>query len=495
MALPAAVDLESAITATDAPSVRRLILMVLLLAIKDMSDEIRFDPLQGDDFPDMESAEFSAEPTRKRPQQCRIRYRVEGAVYDMVPAPFPASRIVWELALLTELASGKVTAGDVEQGDPSPFSSGSWSMALKLGPTSVPVSVHAAFNERGASAVLALHVVESCSERVRANDLLRQAIKIWGPETPAPVPGTSWGWPRMQDAWPLVLHMGIMTFLFFCLVLLALSVPMFPFSAMNYLALCCFGLLALAGAWRRRRLWSLMMRARRFLTASDDRVVLRYAPELADKADPKALLDRAARALGELEALFGRLPRPVFRRKVYVYLFSRVEEVQAIFGQGYGGTALLILHAVVVTFGATTLDEHLRHELAHLFTLRWNPLAPPLVSEGLPTWLQKTHEGYPIDFVTGMMLPDEEDYPLRRLLDYGFFFDMSHRGICYAMAGSFTGFLLRRFGWDRYKQLYRRVWRQRRFNTYFATHFGLTFAEAEGEWRQELQQRYGLPGG
>jgi hypothetical protein len=237
------------------------------------------------------------------------------------------------------------------------------------------------------------------------------------------------------------------------------------------------------------------MHARHFLTASDDRVVLRYAPELVTRADPKELLQRARKALGELEATFGRpLSRLAFRRKVYVYLFSRFEEVQAIFGQGYEGTALLNLHAIVVAFSAGRLDESLRHELAHLFTLRWNPLAPPLLSEGLPTWLQKTYEGYPIDFAAGMILPDEEDYPLRRLLDYSFFFDMNNRWVCYHMAGSFTGFLLRRFGWDRYKQLYRRVWHQPRFNTHFARHFGVSFAEAEGEWRQELQQRYGLPG-
>jgi len=83
----------------------------------------------------------------------------------------------------------------------------------------------------------------------------------------------------------------------------------------------------------------------------------------------------------------------------------------------------------------------LLHELAHLFSTRWNETATPLLSEGLSVWLQEKHFGQPIDPAVRPLLADRR-LKLRSLLDRGFFFSEPQRAACYVVAGSFTGFPL-----------------------------------------------------
>jgi hypothetical protein len=52
--------------------------------------------------------------------------------------------------------------------------------------------------------------------------------------------------------------------------------------------------------------------------------------------------------------------------------------------------------------------------------------------------------------------------------------------------GSFTGFLIRRFGWDAYRRFYRAALPNERFDYTFRSHFGLDLEEAEVQWRGEL---------
>jgi hypothetical protein len=261
-----------------------------------------------------------------------------------------------------------------------------------------------------------------------------------------------------------------------------------------------FLIAVIAWASRSRWLWPFASRTRLFLTASGDRIVLRYAPQLRGAINPEEVLGQAENALAELEARFGRLTlfwhgRHVgpllFRRRVYVYVFPTPEAVQEVFGKGYAAIALTALHAVVVPFHQPILGESLRHELTHLFAYRWNPWAPSLFCEGLPTWLQGTAHGYSIDSRANLLLR-REDHRLRPLLDEKFF----REGNCwphYVLAGSFTGFLIRRFGWDAYKRFYCGLQGDSRFDRRFARRFGLTLEEAEGQWRQELLEKYYAP--
>src|SRR5262249_7658471 len=148
---------------------------------------------------------------------------------------------------------------------------------------------------------------------------------------------------------------------------------------------------------------------------------------------------------------------------VHVYLFPTCEAVQEVFGKRYAGVALTPFHAVVVPFEVRPLAEWLRHELAHLFSDRWNPLAPPLLQEGLSTWLRGSERGSPIAGPAAILLR-QAGYRLRRMLGRKFFFREENHLAWYALAGSFSGFLIGRFGWDAFRRLYRGVAGARKFD-------------------------------
>jgi hypothetical protein len=240
-------------------------------------------------------------------------------------------------------------------------------------------------------------------------------------------------------------------------------------------------------------------RTRRFPAASAGRVTLRYAPELHGLVDHAEVLGLAEKTWRELETAFGRSTRlrrwralglllSPRRRRVNLYLFPSCEAVQEVFGPTYAATALPHLHAVVVPYDERRLRESLRHEMTHLFAAEWNESAPPLLAEGLATWLQGTELGEPIDGVAAALLLGEGDCGLRPLLDGDVFFERQTGWRNYLLAGSFTGFLIRRFGWDAYERFYRRQWDHRRVAVRFAKHFGMTLEEAEQRWRSALLQ-------
>jgi hypothetical protein len=274
---------------------------------------------------------------------------------------------------------------------------------------------------------------------------------------------------------------------------------------------CFFGIYSLlhlvivsiAYAMADRWLWKFATRTRCFLTAHGNRFVLRYAPELHAVVSPGDVLTVAESALTELERRFGRLSllwhgRTIgpllFRKRVYVYLFPAYESVQAVFGKRFGGIALTGLNAVVIPFEGLRLDEWLKHELGHLFSDRWNEFAPPLFQEGLSTWLQETDRGYRIDAMAVTLIRREE-YHLRPMLGRRFFFHEENHWAYYILAGSFTGFLIRRFGWDAYKRFYCQVVDRRRCDAQLPKHFGMTLEQAEEQWREELLARYRVPFG
>ena len=74
---------------------------------------------------------------------------------------------------------------------------------------------------------------------------------------------------------------------------------------------------------------------------------------------------------------------------------------------------------------------------------------------------------------------------LRFLLKRRFFYGERYRNCCYILAGSFTGFLIRRFGWNAYGELYK-LSNSFRFSAKFKHCFGVSFEKAEWQWRNEL---------
>lgn len=223
-------------------------------------------------------------------------------------------------------------------------------------------------------------------------------------------------------------------------------------------------------------LWRFCRKVRHFATLRNNRAQLHYARELSDGHDPADLMRCC---LAELDFLEVRLAAPL-PRSVTVYMFARHEEIQEIFGPEYGGTALALNNGVVVAYHEHVL-ESLRHELAHLYALRWNPSAPPLLREGLAVWLQETEAGLPIDTVARQYL-QWTDPVIPSLLNREFFFSQRYRYGCYALSGSFTGFLIRRYGWSSYRSLYVACCEQN-VGVQFERCLGISLDHAEWQWR------------
>src|SRR5207302_9005159 len=111
--------------------------------------------------------------------------------------------------------------------------------------------------------------------------------------------------------------------------------------------------------------------------------------------------------------------------------------------------------------------------------------ARPLFNEGIAVWLQRTYGGIPID-AKALRLIGKPGPSLLPLLSPKFFFADANAYSCYVLAGSFTGFLIRRYGVEAYRKFFRKT-DALNFQGYFRKVFGVTFTKAEWRWRSELQ--------
>lgn len=221
---------------------------------------------------------------------------------------------------------------------------------------------------------------------------------------------------------------------------------------------------------------------RSFLSYGTPQIVIWHDPELAGWRGLPHITHCVEEELCRLADWFGR----PLKGPVTVFLFPGHASVAQVFGPAYGGTALVPMNAVVVA-RSDGLTEDLRHELAHLFLERWNPHALPLLSEGIPTCLQWHPESQYIDAAVRALFQQDDLPPVRKLVSSSYFFAVERRRVSYAMAGSFCGFLIRRFGKEKVLQLYRRC-DEYFFPIAFRLALGMSLNEADQEWRRELYE-------
>jgi len=143
-------------------------------------------------------------------------------------------------------------------------------------------------------------------------------------------------------------------------------------------------------------LWRFRAITRQFQTIRDEEVVVHYSPHLGNAIDFAQVLGRAETISTEFVQLFGfRL-----RRRLVVFVFASVADLSRFFKSQVhacafpGGDAIALgIHGSV----SGTLEEVVRHELAHLYSARWRKLDLVLTSEGMATWLMRTLQGKPVD--------------------------------------------------------------------------------------------------
>jgi hypothetical protein len=213
--------------------------------------------------------------------------------------------------------------------------------------------------------------------------------------------------------------------------------------------------------------------------------------------DPSEVIQLAEEALREVRAaLFGpegRDPRSTLAipslnpARVTIFLFHSHTTIEKAFGIKCEACALPAMNTVALPHRRSlSLPELLRHEITHLFVLRpWNRLTPPLLSEGLPTWIQQTVRGSSVDRLAANSIGPRKG-ALRPLLTPQGFYHQGREPNSAALAGSFTGFLIRRFGRASYLRFYSAMYDGQNFDAKFAAHFGHTFEVAEKTWRFQV---------
>jgi hypothetical protein len=242
---------------------------------------------------------------------------------------------------------------------------------------------------------------------------------------------------------------------------------------------------AVAAVWIRARRFG--RRVRRFGCLSNDSVQVRYKPEAGARVDVQRVLQMSDEAL---RALSSRLSCRL-RRRLVVFLFNHHAEISSFFGTRISGGALIGGDAVVLAADALgamkSPAELIRHEIAHLLSYYWGKLDPPLKGEGLATWAQEQIEGKDIDLQALACLVGNACVPLWMML-WGETFRWQIRSVSYALAGSFTRFLIQRFGLECYRDWFRTAG-PKNFEHSFEKSFGMSLIEAEREWRKRLLDR------
>jgi hypothetical protein len=282
------------------------------------------------------------------------------------------------------------------------------------------------------------------------------------------------------NLWPIFIQviLVLITNLIVCCFLpqwIALDIP---YTA-PYHPIHIFVIFSLVWFWKFRWLWGVSRSVWHFQTVSNRNIILHFDPTLKEQVDIDFLLKQIEGVVDDLALWFDFS----LRRRPVVYFFDSWKKIERAFKRQMGGCAVQPLNAIFVANDFPNLQEAIRHEMAHLFSFRWNQKAPPLLSEGLATWLQGTNGGMHID--SAARLCSYHTLNLQQLLRPNFFFSAQYGNACYCLAGSFTGFLIRRCGWRKYRKWYRsdEIDSVRRK---FQRVFGLSLEEAESKWQSAL---------
>jgi hypothetical protein len=288
---------------------------------------------------------------------------------------------------------------------------------------------------------------------------------------------------QLRDWWPFLRRPVLIAAYFAALILL--QWPLGGLVLMVFMAaLVAIGpaIIFFVTIRRWRWLWRLVRSAWRFQSIRNPRVVLRFEAGRHSDMRLQEIAGVCESQMDNLAETFGfSLPR-----LVTVFLLRDAQQVTNVRDRQCAGFAVLSANAIVI--GPTrnlTPEELIRHELVHLFAAGWGPLRPVLNSEGLAVWLQATENGVPIDVAAFTHLR-HRGLRLPAMLKTSFFRDPCREHACYLLAGSFTGFLIDRYGWRAYRRFYRTVASWGCYRWVFRRHFGISLERAEKEWRNKL---------
>ena len=209
------------------------------------------------------------------------------------------------------------------------------------------------------------------------------------------------------------------------------------------------------------RLWhndprqrSLLRATREFQSLDAGSVILRYDPDI-DSLEISLFRLACIQQARAVEKLFGaRLQRWwFFPQRLSVYVFQSASDITPIYGASVGGYASWY-HWLITVSLESNWGEILRHELAHIIGGRWNPQAPTVLCEGLAVWAQRTYHDGPLDECVRFAFSDQATASAF-LLSPAPAVGSPERHRYYAVVGSFSAAVIRRFGLARYQNFYK----------------------------------------
>jgi hypothetical protein len=224
-------------------------------------------------------------------------------------------------------------------------------------------------------------------------------------------------------------------------------------------------------------LWRMIRLVRHFKTVSNKRLVLHYEPGIDERVVPM-VVNYCLAELDRLTEWFG------FRLKgrPTIYLFDQPKPIAKLVDDSSAkGYCLYRANAIFIALDFTP-HESIPHELTHLYSARLSRRAPLMLREGLSVWMQLTWFEQLIDSAARPFLATT-NLKLESFLKSEFF--TSNSDNCYLLSGSFTGFLIHRYGREKYQQMYRSC-NESDFEAMFKKCFELSLQEAEQQWRAQV---------
>jgi hypothetical protein len=209
--------------------------------------------------------------------------------------------------------------------------------------------------------------------------------------------------------------------------------------------------------------------------------VFHYVSGTAAARDIQELMALADEAMAYVSDRLGSEPD---QARLDVYLIDRV-----LGHGGFAGDALIISYLDRFYAGGDWALV-LRHEGTHILDRRFAQTRPALLAEGLAVHVAGGHfRAEPLHERAAALLALDRYIPLAELADS--FYPSQHE-IGYLEAGSFVGFLIDRFGWEAFKDLYGDIAGDAgspsaMIDMALQDHLGLTLAQAESDWLAELQ--------
>lgn len=244
--------------------------------------------------------------------------------------------------------------------------------------------------------------------------------------------------------------------------------------------------------WKRRQdpvLQSLIQATRNFKIVRGNSVVMYYDPDL-DSFEVALFRIACQKEVAAIEKLFGTflLSWWGYGPRLRVYVFPTCDAVSKVYGAPAGGFASWSHWSIAVNL-EPQWEEIIRHEVAHIMAARWNPYAMTFLCEGLAVWAERSRVGMPIDDCAKQVLRHPKivnEYlhnppPPRESGEVHSY---------YAVAGSFTSTLIRRFGLDRYQRFYSdRSINNETIERGIQRHFGVPMPTFVRQWLADVEAR------